>query len=154
MLPRIYDKTKDQEFKTDPHFQGEPLSPAHIQPYPLPLPHFLTDGAVRSSNNNFQSSVFVLTQLHFGQWSSLPFCLPSLIVRWPARIFTFSYCAWTWNWLISTCNLMCKSRKIAHFKCLHLRGKSRKAQEDWYWVPYPLRTGRLGGSRVNLTSFV
>ena len=31
-------------------------------------------------NKSFQSLVSVLTQLHFGQWSSLPFCLPSLIV--------------------------------------------------------------------------
>ena len=29
------------------------------------------------------------TQLHFGQWSSLPFCLPSLIVQWSARTFHF-----------------------------------------------------------------
>ena len=32
-----------------------------------------TDGR----NKNFQSLVFVLEQLHFGQWSSLPFYLPS-----------------------------------------------------------------------------
>ena len=47
---------------------------------------------VRNSGNksfSFQSLVFVLTQLHFGQWSSLPFCLPSLTVQWPARIFHF-----------------------------------------------------------------
>ena len=79
--------------------------------------------------NGWPELVFVLTQFHFGQWSilfaksncpvacqnfpvlatahdcetgqwsSLPFCLPSLIVQWPARIFTFSYCAWLWNWL-------------------------------------------------------
>ena len=30
-------------------------------------------------NKSFQSLVFVLTQPHFGQWNSLPFCLPSLI---------------------------------------------------------------------------
>ena len=30
---------------------------------------------------------YSLTQLYFGQWSSLPFCLSSLIVQWPARIF-------------------------------------------------------------------
>ena len=34
-------------------------------------------------NKSFTSLVFILTQLHFGQWSSLPFCLPSLIVQWP-----------------------------------------------------------------------
>ena len=34
-----------------------------------------------------QTLVFVLTQLNFGQWSSLPLCLPNLIVQWPARIF-------------------------------------------------------------------
>ena len=33
-----------------------------------------TDGL----NKCFQSLVFVLTQLHFGQWSSLPFCLVKL----------------------------------------------------------------------------
>ena len=33
--------------------------------------------------------VFVLTQLHFGQWNSLPFCLSSLIVQCPARNFHF-----------------------------------------------------------------
>ena len=38
---------------------------------------------------SFQSLVFVLTRLHFGQWSSPPFCLPSLIVQWPAIFFTF-----------------------------------------------------------------
>ena len=41
-------------------------------------------------NKSFQSLVIVLTQLHFGQWSSLPFCLPTLIVQWPARSFHFS----------------------------------------------------------------
>ena len=41
-------------------------------------------------NKSFQSLVFILkTQLHFVQWSSLPFCLPSLIVQWPARISHF-----------------------------------------------------------------
>ena len=38
-------------------------------------------------SKSFQSLVFILTQLHFGQWSSLPFCLPSLIVQQPARVF-------------------------------------------------------------------
>ena len=38
---------------------------------------------------NFQSLVFVLTQLRFGQWSSLPFYQPSLIVQLPAWIFHF-----------------------------------------------------------------
>ena len=38
-------------------------------------------------NKSFQSLAFELTQLHFGQWSSLP------IQQWPARIFTFIYCA-------------------------------------------------------------
>ena len=33
--------------------------------------------------------VFVLTQLHFGQQGSLPFCLQSLIVQWPVRMFHF-----------------------------------------------------------------
>ena len=33
--------------------------------------------------------VFVLIQLHFGQWSSLPFYLPTLIVQWPARLIHF-----------------------------------------------------------------
>ena len=41
-------------------------------------------------NKSFQSLVFVLTQLHCGHWSSLLFCLPSLIVQWPARIVHFS----------------------------------------------------------------
>ena len=40
-------------------------------------------------DKNFQSLVFLLTQLHFGHWSSLPFCLPSLVVQWPARICHF-----------------------------------------------------------------
>ena len=42
-------------------------------------------------NKNYQSLVFVFTQLHSGQWNSLPFCLPSLIVQWPARNFTPRY---------------------------------------------------------------
>ena len=29
-------------------------------------------------------------------------CMPSLIVQWPARMFTFSYCAWLWNWLFAS----------------------------------------------------
>ena len=35
------------------------------------------------------SPVNGLAQLHFGQWSSLPFCLPSLIVKWrgPPELF-------------------------------------------------------------------
>ena len=40
------------------------------------------------SNKSFQCLVFVLTQLHFGQWNSPPFCLPTLIVQWPASIFS------------------------------------------------------------------
>ena len=40
-------------------------------------------------NKSFHSLVFVLTQLHVGQWSSLPFCLPSLIAQWSIRIFHF-----------------------------------------------------------------
>ena len=31
-----------------------------------------------------------LPQLHYGQWNSLLFCLPSLIVQWPIKIFQFS----------------------------------------------------------------
>ena len=42
------------------------------------------------ANKSFQCLVFALTQLRFGQWSSLPFCLPSLIVQRPARIVHFS----------------------------------------------------------------
>ena len=38
-----------------------------------------------------------------GLWNSLPFCLPSLIVQWPPEFFTFSYCAWMWNWFITLC---------------------------------------------------
>ena len=40
----------------------------------------------------FQRLVFALVHLRFGKWSNLPFSLPSLIVQWPARIFTFSNC--------------------------------------------------------------
>ena len=29
------------------------------------------------------------SQLHFGQWSSLPFCLQTFIVQWRTRIFYF-----------------------------------------------------------------
>ena len=35
------------------------------------------------------SKSFVITQLHFGQWNSLLFCLSSLIVQWPVKIFHF-----------------------------------------------------------------
>ena len=52
-------------------------------------------------NKSFQRLVFVLTQLHFHQWSSLPFCLPSLLLRGPPELFTFHYCTWLWNWLIN-----------------------------------------------------
>ena len=38
-------------------------------------------------NKSLQSLVFVLTQLHFCQWSSLPFCLSGLAVQWSIRIF-------------------------------------------------------------------
>ena len=41
------------------------------------------------TNDWLQQKVFVLTQLHVGQWSSLPFCLPSLIAQWSIRIFHF-----------------------------------------------------------------
>ena len=34
----------------------------------------------------------------YGQWSSLPFYLPSLIVHWPARIFILCNCPWLWKW--------------------------------------------------------
>ena len=44
-----------------------------------------------SRNKNFQNLVSVLTQLHFVQWNSLPFCLPSLIVQWPAWIFATAH---------------------------------------------------------------
>ena len=43
--------------------------------------------ATADCNKKVKSFVFMLTQLYFGQWSSLPFCLPSLIVQWPTRIF-------------------------------------------------------------------
>ena len=36
-------------------------------------------------SKSFQSLVFVLKQLLFGQWSSLPFCLASLTVQWPMQ---------------------------------------------------------------------
>ena len=45
----------------------------------------LNDVRTTGCNKIFRSLVFVFTQLHFGQWSSLPFCLPRLIVQWPAR---------------------------------------------------------------------
>ena len=40
-------------------------------------------------NKSFQSLFFVLTQLQYCQWSSLPFRLPSLIVQWLARTLHF-----------------------------------------------------------------
>ena len=46
-------------------------------------------GILAGHNQSTQSLVFLLTQLHFGQWNSLQFCLPSLIVQWPTRIFHF-----------------------------------------------------------------
>ena len=55
-------------------------------------------------NKNYQSLVFVFIQLHSGQWNSLPFCLPSLIVQWPARNFTpLAISAWLWGWLVCVC---------------------------------------------------
>ena len=46
-------------------------------------------GILAGHNQSSQSLVFLLTQLHFGQWNSFQFCLPSLIVQWPTRIFHF-----------------------------------------------------------------
>ena len=42
------------------------------------------------TNGWLQQKLLVPTQLHFCQRSSPPFCLPSLIVQWPARIVHFS----------------------------------------------------------------
>ena len=50
-----------------------------IFPVPLDNQTWHTNG-----KKGFQSWVFILAQLHFGQCSCLPFCLPSLIVQWPA----------------------------------------------------------------------
>ena len=52
--------------------------------------HNQIDVRTAACNKSFQSLVFVPTQLHFGQWNSLPFCLRSLIVKWPTRIVHFS----------------------------------------------------------------
>ena len=41
-------------------------------------------------NKSFQSLVFVLRPLHFGQWSSLSFCP---LFGGPPEYFIFSYCA-------------------------------------------------------------
>ena len=48
------------------------------------------DVRMAGCNGSFQYLTFLLIQLHFHQWSSLPFCLPSLIVQRPARIVHFS----------------------------------------------------------------
>ena len=42
-------------------------------------------------NKSFHSLVFVLTQLHFGQCSSRPFCLPCMIVSSPRECFTLTW---------------------------------------------------------------
>ena len=55
----------------------------------LIIPHINLGIQMSGRSKSFQSLVFVLTQLHYGQCSSLPFCLPSLIVQWPARMFQF-----------------------------------------------------------------
>ena len=48
-------------------------------------------------NKKFQILSFVFTQLHFG--------FPSVSQVWlssdPPEVFTFSYCAWFWYWLIN-----------------------------------------------------
>ena len=49
----------------------------------------------------FQSLVFVFTQLHFGQWNSLPFCLASLIIKWPASSCHFQLLRMILNWFIA-----------------------------------------------------
>ena len=41
----------------------------------------LDNQTCKRRNKSFQSLVFVLTQLHFGKWNSLLFCMPSLIVQ-------------------------------------------------------------------------
>ena len=52
------------------------------------------DKQTAGRSKSFQSLVYVLTQLQFGQWTSFPFCLPNL------NIFTCYYCAWQWDWLL------------------------------------------------------
>ena len=52
-------------------------------------------------NKNFQRLVFVLAQLHSGQWSSPPFYSTQVrLSSGPPEFFTFSYCACLWNWPI------------------------------------------------------
>ena len=77
------------------------------------------------ANKSFQCLVFVLTQLQFRQWSSLPFCLPSLIVQRPARIVYFSLLrmivklvyrtiAW-WRHLTTTTRMLWGALRFQHF---------------------------------------
>ena len=68
------------------------------------------------------------TQLHFGQWSSLPFYRPSLIVQWPARIFHLCYCAWS------------RKSLIDYFDSQFILGPSKRHPEavggpwsEWIW---------------------
>ena len=74
--------------------------------------------------------------LYLWPWSGLPFCSPSLIVQWPfsltvpgshpqpgigpgcigpPEIFTFSDCAWLWNWL--TYRYQAQHLKSWHYWC-------------------------------------
>ena len=73
-------------------------------------------------NKSFQTLFFVRRQLHLDQWSSLPFCLPSLIVQWPARIFHFYLLRMIVNWLIRTGSkgsCTSKSAQALYLECDH-----------------------------------
>ena len=78
-------------------------------------------------NKSFQSLVFVLTQLHSSQWSSLPFSMPSLIVQWPARIFCFYLlCMIVKSGLLRLCHNTC-------WGYLFQRERGEKAREYSLW---------------------
>ena len=64
----------------------------------------ILDVQTAGCNKSFQCLVFILTQLHFGQWSSLLCSLPGLIVQ-PTRIVYFTLL------LLFHCSLL----SIGHF---------------------------------------
>ena len=80
-------------------------------------------------NESLQRFIFVLTQLHFGQWSSLPFCLPSLIVQWPARFFCFQL-----QWMIVIlsywyCTLYCRTVALSVIRMCSIKLEFESAMQ-------------------------
>ena len=97
-------------------------------------------------HKSFQSLVFVLTQLLFGQWSSLPFCLPSLIVQWSSgqacqNCLCLATCTWLWKLLIYSATWSYSIKKPdKSLENIPGLGSAERAKHDstprvwWFWM--------------------